>query len=135
MIARHAGKTITLLFPRTTSRMPFHTVLPPELVCLIFHQSQHVLLGRATCRRLREILSTCGSQDRPLFLRALVDGASLDDFAAMAAFMRSFRHAVVLIVRPLSLPLSFCAAIENCVHSTPFALLVHSSGHSPRTRL
>ena len=72
--------------------------LPPELICTCFLRAGCVLRGSETSKTLHRLLRSCGSESRPLFLRALADGASLSDFMAMAAFIKSFRYCVVLVV-------------------------------------
>ena len=78
-----------------------HTTLmdiPPELLCASFLRAGCVLRGCMVSKQLKRILRGCGSEAKPLFLLIIASCAMFSDFLAISAFIKSFRHCVVLVV-------------------------------------
>ena len=72
------------------------STLPEDVICSWFMASGRVLHGRRTCKRLKSILSNCGTEQDPIYLRALW-GLKPDPSKMNMSIYGSFKHTVVLL--------------------------------------
>jgi hypothetical protein len=72
------------------------STLPEDVICSWFMGSGRVLHGRRTCKRLKSILSNCGTEQDPIYLRALW-GLNPDPAMMNMSIYGSFKHTVVLL--------------------------------------